>query len=66
MLLSYSFAYIEFASEAIAEKHYKSLQGAKIKDAEIFVDYVGEKSKKAPPSSKKESGWCSTVYIIIS
>lgn len=49
-----SFAYVEFASEALADKNFKVLQGAKINDNEIVVDYVGEKSSYRP--QKKEIG----------
>lgn len=55
-----SFAYVEFASEALADKNFKVLQGVKIGDNEIVVDYVGEKSKYLP--QKKELGKCFTAF----
>ena len=51
---------MEFASEALADKNFKVLQGVKIGDNEIVVDYVGEKSKYLP--QKKELGKCFTAF----
>ena len=38
------FAYVEFGSEAAADKHYKLFQGVRLMDNEIVIDYVGKKS----------------------
>jgi len=49
-----SFAYAEFASEEICVKNYKALQHKKIRDKEIVVDYVGEKSSYTKKEEKQE------------
>ena len=38
------FAYLEFATEDICTKNHKQLQNKKIRDKEIMVDFVGERS----------------------
>lgn len=42
----YSIAYIEFKTEAEAEKMLEEAQGADVQGRSIMVDYVGEKSQK--------------------
>lgn len=42
----YSIAYIEFKSEAVAEKMLEQAQGADVQGRSIIVDFVGEKSQK--------------------
>lgn len=41
-----SIAYIEFKTEAEAEKMLEEAQGADVQGRSIMVDYVGEKSQK--------------------
>ena len=48
------FAYLEFASQEIAEKNYKELQHKKIRDKEIIVDYIGDKSSYTKQEVKQE------------
>ncbi|KAK7502052.1 hypothetical protein BaRGS_00006804, partial [Batillaria attramentaria] len=47
------FAYLEFASEAAADKNYKLLKGSFLKEQELMVDYVGEKSTHTPLKKKE-------------
>ncbi|KAK3782166.1 hypothetical protein RRG08_032918 [Elysia crispata] len=47
------YAYLEFASEAVAEKNYKTLTGAVIQGNTIVVDYVGHKSSFIQARQKK-------------
>lgn len=42
----YSIAYIEFKTEAEAEKMLEEAQGSDLQGRSIIVDYVGEKSQK--------------------
>ena len=55
----FRYAFAEFASEAMADKNHKLLQGAKIKDHELIVDYVGKKSSFKPV--QRETGKGSAV-----
>lgn len=49
----HSIAYIEFKTEAEAEKMLEEAQGAELQGRSIIVDYVGDKSQKgARPSGK--------------
>lgn len=41
-----SIAYVEFKTEAEAEKMFEEAQGATVQGRSIIVDYVGEKSQK--------------------
>lgn len=41
-----SIAYIEFKTEAEAEKMLEEAQGADVQGRSIMVDFVGEKSQK--------------------
>lgn len=41
-----SIAYIEFKTEAEAEKMLEEAQGADVQGRSIIIDYVGEKSQK--------------------
>lgn len=50
---SASIAYIEFKSEAEAEKMLEEAQGAEVQGRSILVDYVGEKSQKGARVSGK-------------
>lgn len=46
IVFSGSIAYIEFKTEAEAEKMLEEAQGADVQGRAIMVDYVGEKSQK--------------------
>lgn len=46
VVFSGSIAYIEFKTEAEAEKMLEEAQGADVQGRAIMVDYVGEKSQK--------------------
>ena len=48
-----SIAYIEFKTEAEAEKMLEEAQGADVQGRAIMVDYVGEKSQKGARMSGK-------------
>lgn len=55
-----SIAYIEFKTEAEAEKMLEEAQGADVQGRSIIVDFVGEKSQKgAKMSGKLPSKTCS-------
>ena len=47
-LICFSFGYLVFESEKIAEKNYQLLMGKKFKGQNIIVDYTGSKSKNKP------------------
>jgi len=54
----FAFAYIEFKTEQITNKIYKELQHKKIREKELVLDFVGEKSsyvKKEKPQPVKEN-----------
>lgn len=53
-----SIAYVEFKTEAVADKMLEEAQGAEVQGRSIIVDYTGDKSQKGggrpagkPPSS---------------
>lgn len=46
ILLGYSIAYLEFKSEAIAEKAMEEAQGSDVQGRSIIIDFTGEKSQK--------------------
>ena len=48
------FAFLEFASEELANKNYKELQHKKIRDKEFVVDFIGEKSAYVKKESEKK------------
>lgn len=50
-----SIAYVEFKSEAEAEKMLEEAQGADVQGRSIMVDYVGEKSQKGAKVAGKAS-----------
>ena len=47
-------AYLEFTDEKTAERNHKLLNGKKVGDSKITVDYVGEKSSYKPVVKKPE------------
>lgn len=49
----YSIAYIEFKSEADAEKMLEEAQGLDVQGRSIIVDFVGEKSQKGAKGAGK-------------
>ncbi len=51
---SIRFAYIEFADLEATTKNYKEMQNKKIRDKEIIVDYVDERSSYTKKELKKE------------
>lgn len=48
-----SIAYIEFKTEAEAEKMLEEAQGADVQGRSIIIDFVGEKSQKGAKMSGK-------------
>lgn len=50
------YAFLEFASEAVAEKNYKLLENAVIREDKLAIDYVGSKSKFQRSKERTESG----------
>lgn len=55
LILSFnSIAYIEFKTEAEAEKMLEEAQGADVQGRSIIVDYVGEKSQKGAKVAGKD------------
>lgn len=44
---------MEFKTEALADKNYATLKQAKIRERQLVVDYVGEKSSYAKKEAKK-------------
>ena len=52
-MFTFRFAFLEFKSEAVAEKNKKLLSGTKLGDRELIVDYVGEKSKMGTNTKRK-------------
>ena len=46
-------AFLVFTSESAAEETFKVLEGKKIGDKELVVDFVGEKSKNIPAKPRK-------------
>ncbi len=46
LLLRYRIAYLEFKTEAIAEKALDEAQGTDVQGRSIIVDFTGEKSQK--------------------
>lgn len=55
-----SIAYIEFKTEAEAEKMLEEAQGADVQGRSIMVDFVGEKSQKGAKVPGKQ-----TVQILL-
>lgn len=53
LLVIYSIAYIEFKSEADAEKMLEEAQGLDVQGRSIIVDFVGEKSQKGGKGAGK-------------
>merc|ERR1719370_1745102 len=47
------YAFLEFASEEIAEKNMKELQGKALGGSQLVVDYVGSKSSTHKEGSNK-------------
>ena len=64
MLCFFRVAFVEFRSEALAEKYKKSLVGRDVNGCKIeTVDYVGEKSEnklsqRTATSDNQKSKWC--------
>lgn len=50
-----SIAYIEFKTEAEAEKMLEEAQGADVQGRSIMVDFVGEKSQKGAKVSGNQT-----------
>ena len=50
----FRFAYIEFADLETTTKNYKEMQNKKIREKEIIVDYVDERSSYTKKELKKE------------
>jgi RNA recognition motif-containing protein len=50
----FTFAFLEFSTEEACTKHYKELQHRKIRNKEIVVDYIGEKSGYVKKDEKKK------------
>lgn len=46
LLFGYRIAYLEFKTEAIAEKAMEEAQGTEVQGRSIMVDFTGEKSQK--------------------
>lgn len=57
-----SIAYIEFKTEAEAEKMLEEAQGTDIQGRSIIVDFVGEKSQKGGKVAGKFYGHLRTLY----
>lgn len=57
-----SIAYIEFKTEAEAEKMLEEAQGTDIQGRSIIVDFVGEKSQKGGKVAGKLYGHLITLY----
>lgn len=53
LLPSNSIAYIEFKTEAEAEKMLEQAQGTDVQGRSIIIDFVGEKSQKGGKMSGK-------------
>jgi RNA recognition motif-containing protein len=49
----FSFAYLEFATPQLADKYYKELQNKKIRNKEIVIDYVDERSSYVKSEEKE-------------
>ena len=54
MNLNFRFAYVEFADVETTNKSYKEFQNKKIRDKEIVVDYVDDRSTYTKKELKKE------------
>lgn len=52
-----SIAYVEFKTEAEAEKMLEEAQGADVQGRSIIIDYVGDKSQKGGRVSGKLTFW---------
>ncbi|XP_037553968.1 nucleolin [Nematolebias whitei] len=57
-------AYIEFKSEAEAEKMLEETQGADVQGRSIMVDYVGEKSQKGARVSASGAGPANKTLVV--
>ncbi|XP_034386569.1 nucleolin [Cyclopterus lumpus] len=55
-------AYIEFKTEAEAEKMLEEAQGADVQGRSIMVDYVGDKSQKGPATPVAAAS-CKTLVV---
>ncbi|CAF0723383.1 unnamed protein product [Brachionus calyciflorus] len=51
----FAFAYLEFKNEDLTNKIYKELQHKKIREKEIVVDFVGEKSSYVKKEKKEKA-----------
>lgn len=60
-----SIAYIEFKTEAEAEKMLEEAQGADVQGRSIMVDFVGEKSQKGAKMSGKYNKYFWKNYKIM-
>ncbi|XP_068563598.1 nucleolin [Cebidichthys violaceus] len=56
-------AYIEFKSEAEAEKMLEEAQGADVQGRSIMVDYVGDKSQKGGAVGPASAAACKTLVV---
>lgn len=50
VLFGYRIAYLEFKSEAIAEKTMEEAQGSDVQGRSIIIDFTGEKSRQGSRS----------------
>ncbi|KAL3047299.1 hypothetical protein OYC64_021510 [Pagothenia borchgrevinki] len=57
-------AYIEFKSEAEAEKMLEEAQGADVQGRSIMVDYVGDKSQKGASMAGAAAGAASKTLVV--
>lgn len=57
----YSIAYVEFKTEADAERTMEETQGSEVQGRSIIIDYTGEKSHMGARASGKLEIFCRTV-----
>ncbi|XP_010897017.3 nucleolin isoform X2 [Esox lucius] len=56
-------AYVEFKTEAVAEKMLTEAQGADVQGRSILVDYTGEKSQKGPRAPAQGAAESKTLIV---